>query len=255
MKNNTAHNPWKRIIRTTGLILLGIIVLALAFFFHPQPLFRWSVKTNNLTLYSDQAFLPEDGRKVLEQVQNKIAASSLYSLQDHFSIFICNTKWRRSFYFVAAPGAGGVVYYPLSTNVFLSGADIAQNRLISPSGKPDLLGRKLDHFMAHEITHDLTGEALSWQQYRNLPVWIREGYAEYIGSQGVFKYDKAVEAYQTGSPEMNTPASIPYRRYNLLVAYLLEQKKWSPLEMFETTPTQSEVETMLKTELLNKNKQ
>lgn len=234
-----------------GLILFGMIVLSL--FFHPQPLFLRSVRINHLSLYSDQAFSPSDGRKILEQVQLKLNASPLYSAQDHYAIFICNTQWRRVLFFFANRRAGSIVYYPLSSNVFLSGAAIEENRLISPSGKPDVLGRRLDHFIAHEIAHILTGRVTGRRCYHDLPAWIKEGYAEYIGSRGTFDYGEAVQAFRTGAPKMNTPAAAPYLRYNLLVAYLLEKRKWSPKQLFEISPSQDEVEAMLEKEVSDKN--
>jgi hypothetical protein len=231
----------KKVRLKIGLILFGIIVSSL-----------FLVGVDHLSLHSDQAFSPADGRKILEQVQSKLAASPLYSVRNHYAIFICNTQWRRAIFFFANRQAGSIVYHPLSSNVFLSGATIEENRLISPSGKPDVLGRRLDHFIAHEITHVLTGRATGWRRYHDLPTWIKEGYAEYIGSRGTFVYGEAVQAFRMGASKMNTPVAVPYLRYNLLVAYLLEERKWSPRQLFEISPGQDEVEAMLKTEVLDK---
>jgi hypothetical protein len=241
----------KKIWLMAGLIILGIVVSFLFLFFYPQFLFRWSVRVDNLSLYSDQAFLPTDGRKLLEQVQFKLSASPMYSTQDPYAIFICNTPWRRMLFFLGDLQAGGRAYYYPITNVFLSGAVIEDNRLIAPSGKPDFLGRRLDHFIAHEIAHVLTSKVTSWGRYHDLPQWIKEGYAEYIGSRGVFNYEETVDAFQRGDTKMSTPVAVPYLRYNLLVAYLLDERKWGPRELFETSLSQAEVEAMLKTEMLN----
>ncbi len=253
MSNNVANRTIRRITRKiwlkVGIALVVIGALGVGLFLYPQPLFAWSIASDNLSIYSDQPFAPKAGRTVLEQVQAKLAASPLYSRHEHYAIFICNTAWRRTLFFLFDQHAGGLVYYPLSTNVFLSGANIEDNRLISPSGLPDVLGRKLDHFMAHEIAHDLTGQALDWSRYQALPVWIREGYAEYIGSQGVFDYGESLEAFRTEAPVMNVPASIPYRRYTLLVAYLLEKQKWTEQQLFATAFSPADVENMLKADL------
>lgn len=236
---------WLKII----LILLSIIVAALLLFSNPQPLFSWSVHTNNLSLYSDQAFLSEDGKQLLELVQKKLTRSSLYSDKDHYTIFICNSNWRRNIFFFASSKAGGLNYYPLSSNVFISGAKIKENRLISPSGRSDILGRTLDHFIAHEITHVLTGKLIGGIKLHYLPDWIKEGYAEYIGSGSTFNYNKAAQAFLMGSPEMNIPPSVPYLRYNLIVTYLLDKQQWSPTKLFETSISQGEIEYKLKAEI------
>ncbi len=117
-----------------------------------------------------------------------------------------------------------------------------------------MLGRRLDHFVAHEIAHLLTGQTIGEERFRNLPTWIKEGYAEYVGSTGTFSYPDTVKAFQNGDAKMNTPPSVPYLRYNLLVAYLLEKQKWSPQELFERTPSQAEVEELLRAEILDQSK-
>ncbi len=133
--------------------------------------------------------------------------------------------------------------------MFLNGGVIEENRKTSPSGMSDLLGRRLDHFIAHEIAHILNGKAMGWIRFHDLPIWIREGYAEYMGSQGVFNYDESTQAFMNNSSKMNLPPSVPYLRYNLLVAYLIQKKNWSEKELFETTLSQLEVEQMLKAEI------
>ncbi len=244
-KTRISHKVWLKI----GLALLGVITLCLSLFFYPQLLFRWSATVDNLSLYSDKSFSAKAGEKLLEQVQLKLSASPMYSTNEKYAIFICNTQWRRSIFFIGDENAGGIVYYPLSSNVFLNGGVIEENRKTSSSGMSDVLGRKLDHFIAHEIAHVLNGKAMGWIQFHYLPVWIKEGYAEYIGSQGTFNYDESAQAFINNSSKMNFPPSVPYLRYNLLVAYLTEKKNWSEKELFETTLSQLEVEQMLKSEM------
>jgi hypothetical protein len=237
------------------LILLGAIAALLLLLSYPQPLFPWSVRINNLSLYSDQAFSSEDGKQVLGLAQTKLLRSPLYSPHNNYAIFICNSNWRRMIFFFADSKAGGLTYYPLSSNVFLSGAAIKENHLISPSGRPDILGRTLDHFIVHEITHVLTGKYIGGRRLYYLPTWIKEGYAEYIGCGGAFNHDKAVQEFLNGSPYVNVPSSASYLRYTLIVSYLLENQQWSLTKLFEASMTQGEVETKLKAEVFHRNGQ
>ena len=192
---------------------------------------------------------------MLELAQAKLTRSPLYSPRDNYAIFICNSDWRRMIFFFARGKACGLTYYPLSSNVFLSGTAIKENRLISPSGRSDILGRTLDHFIVHEITHVLTGKFIGGRKLYYLPDWIKEGYAEYIGRGGAFNYDKAVQAFLMGSPDMDIPPSVPYLRYTLIVTYLLEKQQWSLTKLFETSISQNEVETKLKAEALQESGQ
>jgi hypothetical protein len=98
---------------------------------------------------------------------------------------------------------------------------------MSPSGKPVPGTRTLDYFIAHEITHELTGRTVgAWRFYR-MPQWIREGYADYVGKGAAFDYAEARRAFLAGVPEMDWKRSGLYWRFNLLVAYLLDRKHWT----------------------------
>ncbi|RPJ53966.1 MAG: hypothetical protein EHM23_29925 [Acidobacteria bacterium] len=203
-------------------ILGGCYLLLLNF---PQPLFRWSVQSDNLRLYSDRPFPPEAGRELLRSVQRKLASSPLYSAKGRHDVFICNSPWRRTVFFLPAPrGAGGANYHPWTSNVFLVAAAIEHNRLINRSGKPDVLGRSLDHFMTHEITHSLTSREVGLWHYQNLPDWIKEGYAEYVARGAELDYEQSVQAFLVSAPEMNPPKLVPYRRYETLVAFFLKHE-------------------------------
>jgi hypothetical protein len=236
-----------------GLKIIVVLIAAVLFYAlllrFPHPFFPVSASVGNLTLYSDRPFSPEAGKKVLDLVQGKLAASPLYSADSHYAVFVCNAKWRWMIFSVTNYWAGGLSYYPFTSNIYLSGAMIEENRLISRSGKPDMFGRKLDHFIVHEITHVLTGRAVGWLRFIDLSNWVKEGYAEYVARGSGFNYEEAVRAFLIEAPEMNQPEIAPYLRYNLLVAYLLDKKRWSPPRMLEDAIKQDEVEAILRKEM------
>ncbi|RPJ56886.1 MAG: hypothetical protein EHM23_22235 [Acidobacteria bacterium] len=214
----------KRLCWWVVLPILGLGGCYLLLLNFPQPLFRWSDQSDNLRLYSDQPFQPEAGRELLRSVQRKLALSPLYSNKSRYSVFICNAPWRRVLFFMPAPGAGGANYHPWTSNVFLISAAIEDNRLVNRSGKPDMLGRRLDHFMTHEITHGLTAREAGWWRHQRLPDWIKEGYAEYVARGAEFDYEQSVAAFLAGAPEMSLPKAAPYRRYETLVAFWVKNK-------------------------------
>lgn len=89
----------------------------------------------------------------------KLATSSLNSPAIEHHVYVCQARWRQRLFFNKDDGTGGVAPYPFSANVFLRDARIEDNRLISPTGKPVPGARTLDYYIAHEITHQLTGQA------------------------------------------------------------------------------------------------
>lgn len=228
--------------------IAGVFAAILLLLSVPQPFFRSSVTAKNLTLYSDQSFAPELGQRVLELAEAKLAQSPLYSAEQKHLVFICNARWRQRLFFTYVYGAGGVNYYPLTTNVFLRNSIIEENCLIGPSGNRTSGERTLDYFIAHEITHTLTGQAVGGIAYHRLPQWKREGYADYVGKGAAFNYDEAKQAFLANDPKMDWAKSGLYWRFHLLVAHLLDKQHWSVQRALEDPIEQQTVEDMIRAE-------
>ena len=228
--------------------IFGVLALYWGLLCFPQPFFRSSVSANNLALYSDQSFSLEEGKRVLETVEAKLARSPLYSSGQQHAAYICNARWRQRLFFNRNYGVGGVNQYPLTSNVFLRDALVEENRLIGPGGNQVPGERTLDYFITHEITHTLTVQAIGWFDYYNLPEWVREGYADYVGKGDAFNYDEARRAFLAEAPEMNRWKSGLYLRYHLLVAHMLDKQHWSVQRLLEEHPEQQSVEDAVREE-------
>lgn len=230
------------------LIAVGACALYVLLLCFPQPFFQSSVSAANLTLYSDLPFSPDDGRRVLDLARAKLETSPLYRAEQRHTAFICNARWRQRVFFNKDYGAGGVNFYPITSNVFLRDAKVEENLLFSTSGRPVAGDRTLDYFVAHEITHTLTVQAVGWLRYRRLPEWIREGYADYVAKGPTFHYDEARQAFLAGAPEMDREKSGLYWRYHLLVAHLLDKEHWSVQRLLHEPLAQEEVEKAIREE-------
>ncbi len=228
--------------------LVGIAAAIALVLSVPQPFFDSSVSAKNLTLYSDQPFATEAGQRVLQQVEAKLATSPLYLAEQKHQVFVCNARWRQRIFFTYVYGAGGVNYYPLTTNVFLRDSIIEENCLIGPKGSRVPGERTLDYFIAHEITHTLTGQAVGGIAYHRLPQWKREGYADYVGKGAAFNYDEARKAFLANDPKMDWAKSGLYWRFHLLVAHLLDKQHWEVNRLLTEPIEQSAVEEMIRAE-------
>jgi hypothetical protein len=231
-----------------GAALLAIVVLAGLLLNAPQPFFHSSVSAKNLTLYSDQSFSSEAGQRVLELAAAKLAQSPLYAAEQKHLVFICNARWRQRLFFTYVYGVGGVNYYPFTTNIFLRDSIIEENCLIGPKGSRVPGERTLDYFIAHEITHTLTGQAVGPIDYHRLPQWKREGYADYIGKGAAFNYDEAKQAFLANDPKMDWAQSGLYWRFHLLVAHLLDKQHWSVQRLLEDPIEQTAIEEIIRAE-------
>lgn len=232
-----------------GAALLAVIALIGLLLNAPQPFFQSAVSAKNLTLYSDQSFAPDAGQRVLTLVEDKLSKSPLYAAEQKHLIFICNARWRQRLFFTYVYGVGGVNYYPFTTNVFLRDSIIEENCLIGPKGSRVPGERTLDYFIAHEITHTLTGQAVGSIDYHRLPQWKREGYADYVGKGATFNYDEAKRAFLANDPKMDYAKSGLYWRFHLLVAHLMEKKHWSVQQLMTTPIEQAVVEEMIRAEI------
>jgi hypothetical protein len=237
----------KRLARIVALTVFLFAAYALLLCL-PGPFFSHSVRAHSLILHSDRTFSEPAARHILELAEAKLATSPLYSSDHDQHIYICNARWRQRLFFNRDYGVGGVAPYPVSPHVFLRDAAIDDNRLISPHGKPVPGDRTLDYFIAHEITHQLTGHALGPMRYARLPQWVREGYADYVGKGSAFNYTEARAAFLAGAPEMDWKKSGLYWRYHLLVAYLLDHQHWSVMQLLQQPPAQDSVEAAIRNE-------
>jgi hypothetical protein len=211
----------------------------------PEPFFAFSVRADNLVLHSDRPFPQAAAMRVLELTAAKLAQSPLYSKTQDHHIFICNARWRQMLFFNKDYGVGAVAPYPVTANVFLRDARVADDRLLSPRGTPVPGDRTLDYFIAHEITHQLTGREIGPLRYFRLPQWVREGYADYVGKGGSFKYEEARRAYLAGVPEMDWNKSGLYWRFNLEVAYLLDRRRWPVSQLLRDPPPEQVVDAAI----------
>ncbi len=212
------------------------------------PAFPASVTSGNLSLHSDRLFDVQAGQNVLAGVQARLSRSPLYSAADRHAAYICNAAWRRKLYFAIPGRVGGVNYYPATTNVFLSGARVEEDRLVAPSGRVVEATRPLDYFIAHEITHTLSIRAVGFLPFRRLANWAKEGYAEYV-ARGPMDYERSARAYLANGREMNFPKSVPYLRYRFLVAHLIEKRHWSPRQVLGSTLGRDQVEALVERDL------
>ena len=226
-----------------GVVLVFAAWAALVCF--PQPLFAHTARLGYLTLHSDRPLPAEAAARVMALAEAKLAKSPLYFPEREWNIYICNSRWRQMIFFNKDYGVGGVALYPITSNVFLRDARIEDNRLISPRGSPVAGDRTLDYFIAHEITHVLTGSFLGPLRQFLLPQWVREGYADYVGKGSMIDLAEYRRAFLAEEPEMNYAKSGLYRRFLLLVAWQLEHEGCAVERLLHNPPAQDQVEAAI----------
>jgi hypothetical protein len=224
------------------LVALGLIYLLCLLY--PQPFFSHHFQKRNITVYT--GVLPPPGfDTVLDQVQQLLTRSDLNDTSLQHKVFICPNLWTFGFLTRGKTNLAGLCDDRLSRNIFIRPSDLARQRIISP---PDWAfaqdDRPLSYFMAHEITHSLESHyAGRWNL--KVPVWLWEGYAEYIGV-GAVDFNHYLDLYKAGSPTMD-PDKGSYARYLLYVLYLIEYKHLGIKFLILHPPSRQSIEKGIQT--------
>lgn len=216
----------KRIALALAALVVAAAGLFLALFNWPDPLFPHSVTVGRLSLHSDRPFDPDKGRAILADIETRLASSPIDDHQSH-GVYVANDPGLKKLFFFAGGGATGINYYPITNHVFISRSDIDADTVFGAvtglAAKPP---RTFAYYAAHEITHSFTAERLGafklWN--RGLPQWIREGYADYVGTHGHLDVDDLYRRCAAGEPDFNFKKSGNYSSFRLLVAFMLERK-------------------------------
>jgi hypothetical protein len=217
---------WARRARRAALAAAGVIVAWVALAIHPQPLFAYSLQRANVVLHA-RAPLPAQAGPLLDDVLARVQRSPIYDAGRTHHVFLCDSP--ALFALFALPWnrkVGGVTHVHLGGNAFLRPSSVERGRLIGPSGDDKPGERTLAYFIAHEVTHAMTVDRVGRRGYRRLAAFQVEGYADYVAFARPPPFDLAGgrAALARDAPEMDVRRSGLYRRYELMVAYLLERR-------------------------------
>ena len=207
-------------------VAVGLGVLYVLCILFPQPFFQHRAVSGNIVLFSDS--VPPTG--LLPGVQALLSRSPLYDPRVRQRVFLCSSRWGFSFFARGRTDLAGICDDRLTGNVFIRPADLGAGRLLGMQGLVD--PRPLSYFIAHEITHNMEARYVGRWDLR-VPTWLWEGYADYIGG------GKSLEAYLAG------PLLMPYDRYALYVAYLLEGEHRDIRDLLDHPPAIDSVERLV----------
>ena len=226
------------------LALFALAGLYLALLRHPGLFFGHSFTRGNITLHSDRPIPQKAAVVVLDDAAARLARSPLHSprSQRPIAIYLCNDRWRFELFANIGYQVGGLTYTWLTDNVFLRPSRIETNRLIAPNGDDVPGERTLSYYVAHEIMHVYIARDIGSIRFLRLPVWVNEGYCDYVAKGTSFSYDKAVAALKRDDPEMHYEHSGLYSRYHLRVAHLLDRREISVARLLSAQFDPSEID-------------
>lgn len=232
--------------RLRGRLILAGVALAVfaALYFAtlllPQMFFSWARDGAAIHVRSDQP-IPESATKVIALAESRIRRSPLFDRARAYPVYVCNTRWRWN-YFSGFDGRSRGFQTPLGRASFIRPAHWDTSRLAGPDGRDG--PRPLDVYIAHEITHMMVADQIGLVAGRRLPVWLREGYAEYVARRDTFDYAATRAALIAGDESVANRD--PYWRYLLLVTHLLDREKLDVSTLLNAPPDPTEVEARVR---------
>lgn len=229
-------------------VLLGFSALLVAYtvlLVVPAPLFAHARDGRFVKVHADEP-IPPSAALVIRETEALVRRSPIFVPEVHHDIYVCQHLWRWNLLSNIRSNAGAVAMAPIGRAVFTRPAHFERNRLVGPSGHETPDERTLAYFLAHEITHTLTADYLGARAFRALPVWVREGYADYVGRGAGFDYEATRKRLLARDPALEPHTSGLYLRYVLLVARLLDHEHWSVERLLRSPPAQAAVEARLR---------
>lgn len=234
----------RRLARPVGATILGVAAVWLTLILHPQPLFAHSAQRANVVVYT-RAPMPPQAGPLLDEVVRRISRSPLYDARRVHHVFLCDTPALFGLLTVTGHRAGGVTHAEFGGNVFIRPFSIERGTVIGPNGQEKTGERTLAYYITREITHAMTADRTGRWRFRHLSAFQVEGYADYVGFGRPLDFARERQALIDDAPEMSTRRSGLYKRYELLVAYLLERRGLSVDDLLAGRLEQRQIEDEL----------
>ena len=211
---------------------------------HPQPLFAYTAQEANIVLHARRPF-PAESKPLLDDVLRRVSRSPLYDPDRVHHVFLCDTPALYAFLALNAWKSGGVTQTILNGHVFIRPHDIEHGTVFGRSGEVKKGGRSLAYFIAHEVTHAMTADHIGRWRFHELAKFQTDGYADYVAFARHLDLRAERQALVEDAPQMSPQRSGLYRRYELLVDYLLDRRGLSVDELLAQHMDQQQLEAEL----------
>jgi hypothetical protein len=243
VRANMHTGRWRRLRRwqlSGGAATFVLFAVYFATLLRPHLFFSQARDGASIRVRSDQP-VPEAAVGVISLAEARIRQSPLFDSARSYPVYVCNARWRWN-YFSGFNRRSRGFQTPLGRAAFIRSARWHDNQLAGPDGRDGR--RSLDVYIAHEVTHMMVADRIGLIAGRRLPVWLREGYAEYVARHDTFDY-ASTRAHLLAGDEVLS-ARDRYWRYLLLVTHLLDREGADVIEVLRSPPDPEEVEARIR---------
>lgn len=165
--------------------------------------------------------------EIIRKASVKIITSPLYRSDSQYRVYLCDSPICFTYFANTNYEVGGIAYVFFNGNTFIRPSIPESNKIIRFTGEVlEDSDRPLSYYIAHELTHTMTVNRTGRVAYSQMPVWIQEGYADYVAKGSIDLVDARVKI-KNDDPKYKPQSSGLYLKYHAMVQYLLEEKKIS----------------------------
>lgn len=234
----------RRAFRFLGIVAAALLVLFLGYVSvsaFPEPFFPYRVTYKHLTLYS-RTPLPAKIESLLQRTDEHLSRSELYNPNLDARIFVCDSD-RLFWFFTGQRHIFGVCFPDTSRLIFVPKADYEQDLIpFDRTGPDDNRRRHLSNTLAHEVTHLYITDYLGFGRQEFLPVWVKEGYCEYIGQGDAIDPAVGIRALLSGQTQMK---GLYYFQSRRMMELLIDKRQLSIKQILRDPPKEADVHAEL----------
>lgn len=172
----------KKLIRRVIDVISLLVFFYILLYLWPYPTFAHSISYKQFKVYSDNDINSELLNPVIDRAVILASKSDVYDSTITINILLPESKLKY--------GILSLMYFksigftnPFTKNVIISLPDLSLNRACIDKYRKNY--RNLDELIAHELCHIYQYKVLGYYKLVTLPIWIKEGYPEFISNPQV----------------------------------------------------------------------
>lgn len=168
----------RRVIDVISLLVFFYILL----YFWPYPTFAHSISYKQFKVYSDNDINSGLLNPIIDRAVNLASKSDVYDSTITVKLLLPESKLKYGILTLMYFRSIGFTN-PFTKNVIISLSDLSSNKAYIDKFRSNF--RNLDELIAHELCHIYQYKVLGYYKFVTLPIWIKEGYPEFISNPHV----------------------------------------------------------------------
>ncbi|UBZ08748.1 hypothetical protein LDL76_08560 [Salegentibacter mishustinae] len=210
----------KKFQKAVKISLTALIAIYILLILFPQLLFANKIEYKSFEVYHHNTINEQKLKSVLDVSEKLLEGSELKSNSETQKLFLTESYNEFTFFALLSKNAFAV-NYPVVQNIFFTKSDLSKN-LITRNNKSNNR-RTLSGVIAHETIHSLLENKIGIIDFKLLPTWKIEGYADYIAKESSYKATNDIDTI-CKTAQNKASRSYKYFEYRIITEYLLEQR-------------------------------